>query len=127
MRRPCIHIIDPARCKDGFLYIVGRKKDLIIRGGANVYPVDVEEALYTHEGVAECAVIGKPDDVFGETVKAYVVRKTTATGVAELVDHCRTKLADYKVPSEIEFIDELPKGPTGKILRRELREWSIGR
>ncbi|MBB5055147.1 long-chain acyl-CoA synthetase [Afipia massiliensis] len=113
--------------KDGFLYIVGRKKDLIIRGGANVYPVDVEEALYTHEGVAECAVIGKPDDVFGETVKAYVVRRTTATEVADLVEHCKTKLADYKVPSEIEFIDELPKGPTGKVLRRELREWSIGR
>lgn len=113
--------------KDGFLYIVGRKKDLIIRGGANVYPVDVEEALYTHEAVAECAVIGKPDDVFGETVKAYVVRKTSDTGAVELIDHCKTKLADYKVPSEIEFIDELPKGPTGKVLRRELREWSIGR
>jgi long-chain acyl-CoA synthetase len=110
--------------RDGFLYIVGRKKDLIIRGGANVYPVDVEEALYTHEGVTECAVIGTPDDVFGETVKAYVVRKTKATGVAELLAHCRTKLADYKVPSEIEFIDELPKGPTGKVLRRELREWT---
>jgi long-chain acyl-CoA synthetase len=110
--------------RDGFLYIVGRKKDLIIRGGANVYPVDVEEALYTHEGDTECAVIGTPDDVFGETVKAYVVRKTKATGVAELLAHCRTKLADYKVPSEIEFIDELPKGPTGKVLRRELREWT---
>lgn len=110
--------------KDGFLYIVGRKKDLIIRGGANVYPVDVEEALYTHEGVAECAVIGRPDEVFGETIKAYVVRKTTAIDVGELIEHCKTKLADYKVPSEIEFIDELPKGPTGKVLRRELREWS---
>ena len=113
--------------KDGFLYIVGRKKDLIIRGGANVYPVDVEEALYTHEGVGECAVIGKPDDVFGETVKAYVVRKMNGLGVAELIEHCRAKLADYKVPSEIEFIDELPKGPTGKVLRRELREWSSKR
>ncbi len=113
--------------KNGFLYIVGRKKDLIIRGGANVYPVDVEEALYTHEGVAECAVIGKPDEVFGEIVKAYVVRKNATTGAAELVEHCKTKLADYKVPSEIEFIDELPKGPTGKVLRRELREWSTGR
>jgi long-chain acyl-CoA synthetase len=110
--------------KNGFLYIVGRKKDLIIRGGANVYPVDVEEALYTYDGVAECAVIGKPDDVFGEIVKAYVVRKSDATGTKELIDHCKAKLADYKVPSEIEFIDELPKGPTGKILRRELRERS---
>jgi long-chain acyl-CoA synthetase len=110
--------------KNGFLYIVGRKKDLIIRGGANVYPVDVEEALYTHDGVAECAVIGKPDEVFGEIVKAYVVRKSGATSVKELIDHCKTKLADYKVPSEVQFVDELPKGPTGKILRRELRELS---
>lgn len=108
--------------KDGFLYIVGRKKDLIIRGGANVYPVDVEEALYSHDAVAECAVIGKPDDVFGETVKAYVVCRSKNVDAAQLIAHCKTKLADYKVPSEIEFIDELPKGPTGKILRRELRE-----
>ncbi|MBN8980770.1 MAG: AMP-binding protein [Rhizobiales bacterium] len=110
--------------KDGFLYIVGRKKDLIIRGGANVYPVDVEEALYTHDDVAECAVIGKPDDTFGEIVKAYVVRKRPELSVDALTAHCKTKLADYKVPSEIEFIEELPKGPTGKILRRELREMS---
>ena len=110
--------------KNGFLYIVGRKKDLIIRGGANVYPVDVEEALYTHDDVAECAVIGKPDEVFGETVKAYVVRKANGITAADLIAHCKTKLADYKVPAEIEFIDELPKGPTGKILRRELREMS---
>ena len=108
----------------GLLYIVGRKKDLIIRGGANVYPVDVEEALYSHEGVAECAVIGKPDDVFGEQVKAYVVRKQIGVSAPELVEHCRSKLADYKVPSEIEFVDELPKGPTGKVLRRELRDRS---
>jgi long-chain acyl-CoA synthetase len=113
--------------KNGFLYIVGRKKDLIIRGGANVYPVDVEEALYTHDGVAECAVIGKPDEVFGETVKAYVVRKGNGLTAADLIAHCKTKLADYKVPAEIEFIDELPKGPTGKILRRELREMSQAR
>lgn len=110
--------------KNGFLYIVGRKKDLIIRGGANVYPVDVEEALYTHDCVAECAVIGKPDEVFGETVKAYVVRKANGITAADLIAHCKTKLADYKVPDEIEFIDELPKGPTGKILRRELRAMS---
>jgi len=110
--------------KNGFLYIVGRKKDLIIRGGANVYPVDVEEALYTHDAVAECAVIGKPDEVFGETVKAYVVRKGNGITAADLIAHCKTKLADYKVPAEVEFIDELPKGPTGKILRRELREMS---
>ncbi len=107
---------------NGFLYIVGRKKDLIIRGGANVYPVDVEEALYTHAGVAECAVIGKPDPVFGETVCAYVVPKSLSLTPQELIEHCKSQLADYKVPSEVAFIDELPKGPTGKILRRELRD-----
>jgi long-chain acyl-CoA synthetase len=108
--------------ESGFLYIVGRTKDLIIRGGANVYPVDVEEVLYTHSGVAECAVIGKPDPIFGESVKAYVVKKDSTLTPNELIAHCKSLLADYKVPSDIEFIDELPKGPTGKILRRELRE-----
>ncbi|MSQ64163.1 MAG: long-chain fatty acid--CoA ligase, partial [Betaproteobacteria bacterium] len=107
--------------KDGFLYIVGRKKDLIIRGGANVYPADVEEALYTHAEVVECAVVGKPDQIFGEIVKAYVVKNASHTTAEQLISHCKTKLADYKVPSEIEFVNELPKGPTGKILRRELR------
>jgi long-chain acyl-CoA synthetase len=109
---------------DGLLYIVGRKKDLIIRGGANVYPVDIEEALYTHDSVAECAVVGKPDDVFGETVKAFVVKKSGGLSALDLINHCKSRLADYKVPSEIEFIEEMPKGPTGKILRRTLREWS---
>jgi long-chain acyl-CoA synthetase len=109
----------------GHLFIVGRKKDLIIRGGANVYPVDIEEALYTHPDVAECAVIGTPDPVFGELVRAYVVTKASYLTVDELIEHCRSRLADYKVPSQLEFIDELPKGPTGKILRRELREMAI--
>lgn len=110
--------------KDGFLYIVGRTKDLIIRGGANVYPVDIEEALYTHADVAECAVVGKPDPIFGEIVKAYVVKKAGHVTAEQLIAHCKTRLADYKVPSEIEFINELPKGSTGKILRRELRDSS---
>ncbi len=89
---------------DGYLFIVGRKKDLIIRGGANVYPVDIEEVLYTHADVAECAVIGKPDQVFGELVKAYVVKNAPQVTVQQLIAHCRTMLADYKVPAEIEFI-----------------------
>lgn len=109
---------------NGLLYIVGRKKDLIIRGGANIYPADVEEALYTHASVAECAVIGKVHPVYGETVKAYVVKKADDVTADELIAHCRSVLADYKVPSEIEFLKELPKGATGKILRRELREMS---
>jgi long-chain acyl-CoA synthetase len=110
---------------EGRLFIAGRKKDLIIRGGANIYPVEVEEALYSHQGVAECAVVGTPDPVFGELVKAYVVRRSEAVTADDLTAHCRTRLADYKVPSEIAFIDDLPKGPTGKILRRELRETPV--
>lgn len=107
----------------GCLYIVGRKKDLIIRGGANISPVDVEEALFAHSAVAECAVVGVPDSLFGELVAAYVVLKPGATiDEAALTVHCRSLLAEYKVPSSILFVDSLPKGPTGKILRRVLRD-----
>lgn len=108
---------------DGYLYILGRKKDLIIRGGANIYPGDVEEVLYAHPAVAECAVVGRPDELYGERVAAYVVLKAPGATMAEaLRAHCRANLADYKVPAEIVFIDALPKGPTGKILKRVLRE-----
>ncbi|WJR75831.1 AMP-binding protein [Bradyrhizobium sp. NP1] len=111
----------------GHLFLVGRRKDLIIRGGANVYPVEIEEVLYTHPDVAECAVIGLPDAVFGERVKAFVVRRTDRLIEQELLSHCSRTLAEYKLPSEIEFVAELPKGPTGKILRRELRDLSTVR
>lgn len=110
---------------EGRLFIVGRKKDLIIRGGANVYPVEIEEVLYAHPSVAECAVIGLPDPIFGERVKAFIVKRDPLVTVEQLTAHCSTSLADYKLPGEIEFIGELPKGPTGKILRRELRERSL--
>jgi long-chain acyl-CoA synthetase len=107
----------------GFLYIVGRKRDLVIRGGSNIYPAEVEEAIYSHPAVAECAVIGISDEIYGEAVKAFVV---TAAGQAvskdELLGHCRQRIAEYKVPSTVEFIESLPKGPTGKILKRELRD-----
>ena len=110
---------------DGFLYIIGRKKDLIIRGGANIYPVDIEEVLYGHAAVGECAVIGVPDQTFGEQVKAFVVIRTgMGTTEAELADYCRQNIAEYKVPAQIKIVDSLPKGPTGKILRRQLREMS---
>ena len=115
--------IDP----DGFLYIVGRKKDLIIRGGANIYPTEVEDALYGHWAVAECAVIGRPDDVYGETVEAIVVLSENGfVTTAELRLHCSTRLAEYKIPARIEIVDTLPKGPTGKILKRALRERRAG-
>lgn len=108
---------------DGYLYIVGRKKDLIIRGGTNIFPSDVEEVIYLHGAVQECAVVGMPDQTFGEIVKAFVVlRHGTTAEPSDIIEHCRRKMAEYKVPSSVAFIDELPKGPTGKILRRQLVE-----
>jgi long-chain acyl-CoA synthetase len=106
---------------DGYLYIVGRKRDMIIRGGANIYPVEIEEALYAHPAIVECAVVGVPDDLYGEAVKACVVTRTGLPVSAEvLLQHCRQRLAEYKIPAIVEFLDELPKGPTGKILKRML-------
>lgn len=111
---------------DGFLYIVGRKKDMIIRGGANIYPVDIEEVLYAHDAVGECAVVGIPDQTFGEIVKAFVVvRDGKQVKCSDLAEHCRQHIAEYKVPSDIQIVESLPKGATGKILRRQLRDMSI--
>ena len=107
--------------EDGYYFIVDRKKDLIIRGGYNVYPREVEEALYEHEAVAEVAVIGIPDDDLGEEVGAAVALKDghEVEGV-ELQAFAKERLAAYKYPRKIWFMDELPKGPTGKILKREI-------
>jgi long-chain acyl-CoA synthetase len=111
---------------DGCLYIVGRKRDMVIRGGANIYPVEIEEAIYAHPSVAECAVIGVPDALFGETLKAIVVvGDNLALSEAELMEHCRSRLAGYKVPAAVSFVKKLPKGPTGKILKRELRDQAV--
>jgi long-chain acyl-CoA synthetase len=107
---------------DNYLYIVERKKDLIIRGGFNIYPRDVEEALYAFPGVAEAAVIGLPDPLMGEEVVAFVVLKPGQAATAdEVAGFCQTRLAKYKCPKEIRFVDALPKSPVGKILRKELR------
>jgi long-chain acyl-CoA synthetase len=109
--------------RDEYLSIVGRKKDLIIRGGANIYPTEVEDALYGHPAIAECAVIGFPHEIYGEIVKAVVVFKDGQHASAdELTAHCRTLLADYKIPAVFEVLRELPKGPTGKILKRALKD-----
>jgi len=107
---------------DNFLYIVERKKDLIIRGGFNIYPRDVEEALYAFPKAAEAAVIGMPDPLMGEEVLAFVVLKPGQSATAEeVIAFCRGRLAKYKCPREIRFVDALPKSPVGKILRKELR------
>ncbi len=108
--------------EDGFFFIVDRKKELIIRGGFNVYPREVEEVLYAHPAVAAAAVIGVPDERLGEEVKAIVQLKPGQTATpAELIAYCKDRVAAYKYPRTLEFIDQLPIGPTGKILKRELK------
>lgn len=107
---------------DGFLYIVERKKDLIIRGGFNIYPREVEEVLYAHSAVAEAAVIGVSDPLMGEDVLAFVVLKAGAGASAEaIIGFCQERLAKYKCPKQVRFVESLPKNPVGKILRKELR------
>ncbi|MEZ4453683.1 MAG: long-chain fatty acid--CoA ligase [Nannocystaceae bacterium] len=110
------------RDDEGYYFIVDRKKDMIIRGGFNVYPREIEEVLYGHPAVAEAAVIGVPDPKFGEEVKAVLALKAGQSVTAEaIIAYCRERLAAYKAPRIVEFVDALPKGPTGKILKRELR------
>jgi long-chain acyl-CoA synthetase len=108
---------------DGFGYIVDRKKDIIIRGGQNIYPADIEEVLYCHPAVGEAAVVGAPDAVLGEVPIAYVaLRPQCSVSAEELKAHCLAQLAKSKVPASISFLPALPKGPTGKILKRALRD-----
>lgn len=107
--------------EEGYFYIVDRKKDMIIVGGYNVYPREVEEVLFTHPNVVEAAVVGFPDPDFGEAVHAYVVLKDKTMPVEELKAYCTEHIAKYKVPKTIEILDELPKNSTGKILRRSLK------
>jgi long-chain acyl-CoA synthetase len=106
----------------GYLFVVDRKKDVIISGGENVYPKDVEEALYAHTAVLEAAVIGVPDENWGEAVTAVVaLREGADASEGELIEHCRGRLAGYKRPRTVRFVDALPRNPSGKILKRELR------
>jgi long-chain acyl-CoA synthetase len=108
--------------EEGYLFIVDRVKDMINAAGLKIWPREVEEVLYTHPNVRECAVIGVPHEVYGESVKAVIeLRQAGATTAEEIVDLCKKHLADYKAPRVVEFVTELPKNPTGKILKRELR------
>jgi long-chain acyl-CoA synthetase len=107
--------------EDGYFFIVDRKKEMIIRGGYNVYPREVEEVLYEHPAVSEAAVVGVPDESMGEEVGAAVVLKPDAdAGADEIRAFVKERVAGYKYPRRIWFLDELPKGPTGKILKREI-------
>ncbi|MEY8732035.1 long-chain-fatty-acid--CoA ligase [Peribacillus frigoritolerans] len=107
--------------EEGYIYIVDRKKDIIIVGGYNVYPREVEEVLYQHPAVVEAAVIGVPDGEYGESVKAFVVVKNEQITMNDIIQFCQDKLVKYKLPKRVEFLKEMPKNSTGKILRRELR------
>jgi acyl-CoA synthetase (AMP-forming)/AMP-acid ligase II len=109
--------------EEGFIYIVDRKKDMIISGGMNIYPREIEDVLFEHPAVLEAAVIGVPDDEWGESVKALVVLKQGKDcGEDELIEHCKANLGSYKKPKSVAFVDELPRNPTGKVLKRILRE-----
>ncbi|MBW1847043.1 MAG: long-chain fatty acid--CoA ligase [Deltaproteobacteria bacterium] len=112
---------------DGYVFIVDRKKDLIIRGGFNIVPRDVEEVLYTFPPVLEAAVVGVPDQTMGEEIKAFVVLREDDKGKVtekDVIEHCQKSLAKYKTPKFVEFIDALPRNPIGKVKRKELRETS---
>jgi len=111
------------RDEEGYIYIVDRVKDMIIRGGVNIYPAEIEEVLNTMEGVRDVAVVGKPDREMGETVVAFIVREKGAEVTEKKIqDYCYERMANHKIPKIIYFVDDLPRTPTGKILKRELRE-----
>jgi len=128
IRHGWLHTGDMGRLDaDGFLYIVERKKDLIIRGGFNIYPREVEEALYAFPKIADAAVVGMADPLMGEEALAFVVLKDGQTATAEeVIAFCRARLARFKCPREVRFVDALPKSPVGKILRKELRRRAGG-
>jgi acyl-CoA synthetase (AMP-forming)/AMP-acid ligase II len=107
---------------EGYVFFAGRKDDMIIRGGENIAPAEIETVLMSHPAVDECAVIGVPSVEWGQTVKAFVVpRKAHQVTEADLTEFCRSRLASFKRPENIEFIEALPKNPLGKILRKDLR------
>ncbi|MGV8969622.1 MAG: AMP-binding protein [Microbacteriaceae bacterium] len=110
---------------DGYFTIVDRKKDMILVSGFNVYPNEIEERIASLPGVIEVGVVGLPDEKTGEAVRAYIVATVTPPTEAEVLTHCREVLAAYKVPKSVRFVDELPKSPIGKILRRELRAEAV--
>ena len=112
--------------EEGYLYIVDRKKDMIIAGGFNVYPRDIDEVLFEHPKIKEACAVGLPDPYRGETIKAFVVPREGETLTAEeVILFCREKLAAYKAPKQVEFVADLPKSTVGKVLRRKLREMEM--
>ena len=114
--------------EDGYLSVVDRKKDMVIAGGFNIYPVEIDNILMEHPDILQACAVGVPHPYRGETIKAFVVARQGATlGEAEVIAFCREKLAAYKVPKSVEFMDELPTSTVGKVLRRELRQRELER
>jgi long-chain acyl-CoA synthetase len=115
---------DAAHCNsEGFLFMHDRLKDMIVSGGENIYPAEVENILITHPDVAECAVIGVPSEKWIETVKAIVVLAPGRTAAADiLIAYCKARLAGYKCPTSIEYVDFLPRTPSGKVIKQQLRD-----
>ena len=110
--------------EEGFIYIVDRKKDMIISGGENIYPREIEEVLYRHPTIREAAVVGIPDPLWGESVKAFVVLKAGLSMTEEeVIEYCKAHLASYKKPKKVQFVGSLPRNPSGKVLKNLLREW----
>jgi len=112
--------------EDGYFKIVDRKKDMILVSGFNVYPNEIEDVIALHEGVLEVAAIGIPDERTGEAIKLFITKKDPNLTVEDVLQHCRENLTKYKIPKQIEFIEELPKSNVGKIIRRILREQQKG-
>jgi long-chain acyl-CoA synthetase len=112
--------------EEGYLYIVDRIKDMIISGGLNVYPTEVEEILFTHEAVEECAVVGTPHEEYGESVTAFIsLKEGKASSEDDLIRFCKKRMASYKAPKRAIFVKDFPKSPQGKILKRELRKYEL--
>lgn len=124
LRDGWLTIGDLARRDDeGYYYIVDRKRDMIVSGGANIYPAEIEKILCAHPKVQDVAVIGVPDERWGESVKAVIMLRDGKTAtVEEIREYCRGQLASYKIPSSVDFVNEVPRTPSGKILKRELRD-----
>lgn len=123
LRGGWLHTGDLARMdKEGFIYIVDRKKDMIVSGGENIYPREIEEWLYHHPKIQDVAVIGVPDQLWGESVKAFIVLKRGESMKEEdVIEYCKSHLASYKKPKVVEFVEVLPRNPSGKVLKTELR------
>jgi len=124
LRNGWLHTGDLARVdEEGFIYVVDRKKDLIISGGENIYPREIEEVLLEHPAIGDAAVVGSPDPIWGEIVHAFVVvRKGWSLNENEVIEHCKARLASYKKPRRVTFLDQIPRNPSGKILKTKLRE-----